>query len=185
MKEKLIEFWKQRSSRERLILAVATGLLAVMVIYPTLISPIEEAFSAQSKRLADIRTTFNVTPDILNRYAVLSARKRDVEAFYTQTDVSSNPLGYLESLLKDRAKADGTYNVSTPKEAVPLGGKYLHRFFAVNFQTSSYENLTEFLKALTTGKQPMLVSQINLDKRSGSEVLNVQLEVSGFELLSK
>ncbi|MEY4700121.1 MAG: hypothetical protein RL326_308 [Pseudomonadota bacterium] len=185
MKEKLAEFWKQRSSRERLILVAASICLGFMVLYPAVISPIEEAFSAQSRRLADIRATFNVTPDILNRYAVLSARKKDVEAFYTQTDLSSNPLSYLESLLKDRAKADGTYNVSTPKEAVPLGGKYLHRFFAVNFQTSSYENLTEFLKALTTGKQPMLVSQINLDKRSGSEVLNVQLEVSGFELLNK
>jgi type II secretory pathway component PulM len=185
MRDKLLEFWKQRSSRERVILAAASAVLAFMVIYPAVIAPIQEAFSAQSQRLADIRTTFNVTPDILSRYAALSARKKDVEAFYTQTDLSSNPLSYLESLLKERAKADGTYNVSTPKEAVPLGGKYLHRFFAVNFQTSSYENLTEFLKALTTGKQPMLVSQINLDKRSGAEMLNVQLEVSGFELLSK
>jgi len=185
MKQKLAEFWKQRSSRERAILVVACSFLLFMVLYPALIAPIQEAFSEQSRRLADIRTTFNVTPDILNRYATLSARKKDVEAFYTQTDLSSNPLTYLESLLKERAKADGTYNVSTPKEAVPLGSKYLHRFFAVNFQTSSYENLTDFLKALTTGKQPMLVSQINFDKRTGSEVLNVQLEVSGFELQSK
>lgn len=185
MREKLFEFWRQRSSREKLILLVACGFFALMVVYPLLVAPVQEAFSEQSKRLADIRTTFNVAPDILSRYAALSARKKDVEAFYTQTDLSSNPLAYLESLLKERAKADGTYNVSTPKEAVPLGGKYLHRFFAVNFQTSSYENLTDFLKALTTGKQPMLVSQINFDKRSGSEVLNVQLEVSGFELLNK
>jgi hypothetical protein len=54
----------------------------------------------------------------------------------------------------------------------------------VNFQTASMENLAAFLKELTTGAQPMLISQINLDKRSGAEALSVQLEVSGFEAIS-
>jgi hypothetical protein len=46
------------------------------------------------------------------------------------------------------------------------------------------ENVAAFLKELTTGTQPMLISQINLDKRTGAETLSVQLEVSGFEAIS-
>jgi hypothetical protein len=45
------------------------------------------------------------------------------------------------------------------------------------------EALAQFLQALTTGEQPMLVTQITLSKRNAGEVLNVQLEVSAFEPL--
>jgi hypothetical protein len=91
-------------------------------------------------------------------------------------------LSYLEGLLKERAQAAGSYEV-TPRQGIQLGGKYTHKFFLVKFKTSSYENLVDFLKALTGGKQPMLISQINLDKQVSGETLNVQLEVSGFEQL--
>jgi hypothetical protein len=43
--------------------------------------------------------------------------------------------------------------------------------------------LAQFLQALTSGEQPMLVTQITLSKRNAGEVLNVQLEVSAFEPL--
>ncbi len=47
------------------------------------------------------------------------------------------------------------------------------------------ENLSAFLKELTTGTQPMLLSAITLDKRGAADTITVQLEVSGFEALSK
>jgi type II secretory pathway component PulM len=185
MKEKILAFWKQRTPRERVILSMASLFVAVVVVYPSVIAPIQGAFSEQSRQLKEIKNTFEVTPDILNRYAHLVARRRDIDAFYTRADLSADPLTHLETLLRDTAKAAGTYNVSTQKEGIPLGNRYIHKFFTVNFQTASYEDLAAFLKALTSGSQPMLVSQINLDKRSGSESLNVQLEVSGFEAVSK
>lgn len=185
MKEQFATFWRQRSARERVIVSVASVFVGMLVVYPTVIAPVKDAFSEQSQTLKELRNTFSVTPDILQRYAGLLARRKDIDAFYTQADLSSDPLTYLEGLLRDTAKASGTYNVSTPREGVPLGGKYIHKFFVVNFQTSSYSDLSAFLKALTGGAQPMLVSQINLDKRVGSETLNVQLEVSGFEVVSK
>jgi type II secretory pathway component PulM len=185
MKEKLVAFWKQRTGRERIILAAATLFAACIMIYPMLFAPIQEAFSEQSRQLTELRNTYETTPDILARYANLVSRRKDIDAFYSRADLSSDPLTHLETLLRDTAKAAGTYNVGTQKEGIPLGNKYIHKFFTVNFQTSSYEDLSAFLKALTSGPQPMLVSQINLDKRSGSETLNVQLEVSGFEAVSK
>jgi Tfp pilus assembly protein PilO len=185
MKEQLITFWKQRTAREKGILVAAAIFVFCVVIYPTVLAPIQEAFSEQSRQLTELKNTYEATPEILARYSNLVARRKDVDAFYSRADLSADPLTHLETLLRDTAKAAGTYNVGTQKEGIPLGNKYIHKFFTVNFQTSSYEDLSAFLKALTNGPEPMLVSQINLDKRSGSETLNVQLEVSGFEAVSK
>jgi type II secretory pathway component PulM len=184
MKSKIATFWKQRTPREKVIGSVAALFIGVTVIYPALVAPVQDAFSEQSRKLRELRNTYSVTPDILERYSKLVARRKDIDAFYSKVDLSSEPLSYLEGLLKESAQATGAYNV-TPRDGVQLGGKYAHKFFMVNFQTASYENLVAFLKALTSGKQPMLISQINLEKRSGGETLNVQLEVSGFESIAK
>jgi type II secretory pathway component PulM len=185
MKERIANFWRQRTQREKVVASLALLLFFITVVYPTFVSPVVSAFASQSERLGDLKRIYATTPEVLEKYAGMVARRKDIDSFYGQADLSADPLSYLEGLLRDTAQAAGTYNV-TPREGVQLGGgKYVHKFFAVNFQTASYENLAAFLKALTTGKQPMLVSQINLEKRSGADALTVQLEVSGFEPLSK
>lgn len=183
MQEQLTTFWNARTSRERGLLVFAGGALFILALWPMIISPIQSAFERQSSALREASLTYSVAPDILSRYAKLLGRRKELEQFYSGVDLSADPLSYLERLLRDTAKASGTYNV-TPREGVQLGGKYDHKVFLVNFQTSSMDNVSSFLKELTTGAQPMLISQINLDKRVGSESLSVQLEVSGFEAVS-
>lgn len=180
MRERLQQFWQKRTSREKVIGLVAGVFMVITVIYPTFIEPVLAVFSDQSHRIESLKNTYEVTPDILERYSQLVARRRDIDSFYSKADLSSDPLSYLEGLLKDVAQAAGSYEV-IPRQGIELGGKYSHKFFLVKFKTASYENLVAFLKAVTTGKQPMLISQINLDKRGAADSLNVQLEVSGFE----
>lgn len=177
-------FWSKRTPREKVIAAVASVFLFLGVVYPNIIEPIVSAFAEQSKRIESLQNTYSVTPDILERYAKLVARRKDIDTFYSQADLSADPLSYLEGLLKDKAQAAGSYEV-TPRQGIQLGGKYTSKFFLVKFKTSSYENLVAFLKAVTTGKQPMLISQINLDKQGAGDSLGVQLEVSGFEAITK
>jgi type II secretory pathway component PulM len=184
MKEKLKKFWTQRTLRERIVAVVAALFLGFTVLYPLLVEPVLIAFADQSREIDSLKKTYDVAPDTLDRYSKLLARRRDIEAFYNQADLSADPLSYLEGLLKNTAQAAGSYNV-TPREGIQLGGKYTTKFFAVNFQTGSYENLVSFLNAVTSGKQPMLISQINIDKRGAGETINVQLEVSGFESNTK
>ena len=183
MKEQLLKFWNERNPRERVLLGGLGIFLAIMVIWPTFVQPVSQAFARQSQELEEITLTYTAAPDILARYSKLMARRKELEKFYSGVDVSSDPLSYLERLLRDTAKASGTYNV-TPREGTQLGGKYAHKLFMVNFQSASLENVAAFLKQLTTGPQPMLISQINLDKRATTSVLNVQLEVSGFETIA-
>jgi hypothetical protein len=154
-----------------------------MVVWPAVVQPVARAFARQSDELEEITLTYTAAPDILARYSKLVGRRKELEKFYSGVDVSSDPLSYLERLLRDTAKASGTYNV-TPREGNQLGGKYAHKLFMVNFQSTSLENVAAFLKELTTGPQPMLISLINLDRRATASTLNVQLEVSGFESMT-
>jgi type II secretory pathway component PulM len=174
------QFLQTRSPRERVLLAVAVSALLVIGVLPVVTSPIIEAFQLQTMRVEELNKSYTSTPDILTRYAKLSARRSEVEAFYDKVDLSANPLSYLEGLLREQAKAADGYNV-TPREDKQIGSKYTHKTFSVMFQTVSMDALANFLKALTTGEQPMLVTQITLSKRNAGEVLNVQLEVSAFE----
>lgn len=184
MKEELLAFIQQRTPREKAMGAVAIITLASMMLYPLLVAPVREAFARQSKQLEDLSMTYNVTPAVLTRYAKLLTRRQDLEKFYSGVDLSADPLSYIEKLLRDTAKASGPYNV-TPREGSTLGERYVAKIFLVNFQTTSMENLSAFLKELTTGTQPMLLSAITLDKRGAADTITVQLEVSGFEALSK
>ena len=184
MQSQLKTFWEARTGRERSLVVLAAGALFFLSLWPMVISPVQAAFVEQSRQLHEASLTYSVAPDILNRYSKLIGRRKELEKFYSGVDLSADPLSYLERLLRDTAKVpQGAYNV-TPREGVQLGGKYAHKIFMVNFQTASMENLAAFLRELTTGTQPMLISQINLDKRTGAEALSVQLEVSGFEAIS-
>ena len=183
MKEHFLKFWSMRNPREKVLLGGLSVFVAFMVIWPAIVQPISQAFARQSQELEEITLTYTAAPDILARYSKLTARRKELEKFYSGVDVSSDPLSYLERLLRDTAKASGTYNV-TPREGNQLGGKYAHKVFVVNFQSTSLDNVAAFLKELTTGPQPMLISMINLDRRATTNTLNVNLEVSGFESIS-
>lgn len=183
MKEQLQKFWFERNPRERVLLSGLGVIALFMILWPGVVQPVMARFDRQSRELEDITITYTAAPDILARYSKLMNRRKELEKFYSGVDVSSDPLSYLERLLRDTAKASGTYNV-TPREGTQLGGKYAHKLFMVNFQSSSLENVASFLKELTSGPQPMLISQINLDRRPTTATLNVQLEVSGFESIA-
>jgi Type II secretion system (T2SS), protein M len=181
--EQLKKFWLDRNPRERVLLSGLAVIATFMILWPALVQPVMAAFERQSQELADVTLTYTAAPDILARYSKLMNRRKELEKFYSGVDVAADPLSYLERLLRDTAKASGTYNV-TPREGTQLGGKYAHKLFMVNFQSASLENVAAFLKELTSGPQPMLISQINLDRRPTTSTLNVQLEVSGFETIA-
>jgi type II secretory pathway component PulM len=185
LKSNLVLLWSKRTAREKAIFVVAALFLAVFVGYPVLVEPVIGAFSEQSHKLERIRKAYESAPKSLERYAKLLSRRKEIDAFYSKADLSAAPVSHIEGLLRTLAQAaPGSYNVS-PKEGIPIGGKYTHRFIDVSFQTTSYENLVAFLKELTGGKQPMLISRIDLMRNPGSSMLSVKLDVSGFELIGQ
>ena len=192
MNEKLLEKFNQAkatymklSMRERVLAAGAVAVILTMATVSLIISPTLAAFKEQRAKLKELDQIYDVAPNILGRYAKLVSRRKEIEGFYDKVDIKTDPLTYLERLLKESAQVPaGGYSV-TPRDGLPLGERYAHKIYAVKFDISSLENLAKFLRELTSGKQPMLLSQINLDKRPTADVLNVTLEVSGFEALAK
>lgn len=176
----IADFMAKRSPREKLLVVAGISAFLLIGVAPALVSPAIQAFEDQSQMIENLEQTYRITPDILARYGRLVARRKEVESFYDKIDLSANPLSYLEQLLRDQAKAADGYSVS-PRDGTPLGTRYTHKIFSVNFQTVSMDDLARFLRALTEGDQPMLVTQVQLDKRSAGEVLRVGMEVSAFE----
>jgi hypothetical protein len=173
------------TARERVLAAGAVAVVLSLSSYSFIFSPAQRAFARQQDEERVLTQAFDTAPYILARYAKLVSRRKEIEGFYDKVDLKADPLSYLERLLKESAQVPaGTYSV-TPKDGVPLGEKYAHKIYTVKFETASLDNLARFLKELTAGSQPMLLSQIFLDKRTTADVLQVQLEVSGFEAISK
>ncbi len=185
MKEKLLDLFRQRTPREKVMLVAAGLILAFMVVYPVVVEPVQEAFARQSEQLRTLSNAYNNTPKVLERYATLQLRRNELEKFYSEINVSEDPLAYLENLLRDVAKAKPGEYTANARQGSSRGDKYITKSFNASFQASSMENVAAFLKALTTGSQPMLLSSINLERRGGGETLYVQFEVSGFEAISK
>lgn len=184
VKEEISKFWEARNPRERVLLGGLGLLTACLLIWPAVIQPVLKAFESQRQALEQITLTYAGTPDALKNYSRLLTRRQELEKFYGGVDLSSDPLSYLEKLITETAKVpSGVYTV-TPRETQEIGKKYRHKIFLVKFPSSSMDNVAAFLQALTTGPQPMLISQINFDKRMTAENLDVQLEVSGFEAIA-
>lgn len=185
MKDKLLDLFRQRSTREKVMLVAAGLILSFMVAYPLFVEPIQAAFARQSEELLSLSNAYSKTPTVLQRYSTLQARRNELEKFYSEINVSEDPLAYLENLLRDVAKAKPGEYTANARQGSSRGEKYITKSFNASFQTSSMENVAAFLKALTTGSQPMLLSSISLERRGAGETLYVQFEVSGFEAIDK
>jgi type II secretory pathway component PulM len=183
--QQINRYLRSRSPRELTMAAIASLVAIAVGSYSFVVEPTAAAFERQQTQFRELEKTAEVAPAMLARYAKLSARRQEIEQFYENADIQLDPLTHLERLLREVAKvAPGAYQVQ-PRDGVQLAGKYAHKIFAVKFETSSLSDLTEFLEALTSGEQRMLVSQINLEKRATNDALTVHLEVSGFEVVSK
>jgi len=185
MKDKILELLRQRTPREKVMLFAAGVILAFMILYPLVVEPVQEAFARQSAELESLSNTFSKAPILLERYETRQARRAELEKFYSQVNVSEDPLAYLENLIREVAKAKPGEYGANPRQGSSRGEKYAMKSFNAFFQTTSMENVAAFLKALTTGSQPMLLSSISLERRGSGETLYVQFEVSGFESLAK
>lgn len=185
LKAKIAQMLEQRTAREKAMMAGAALLLGGFILYPAVIEPVQEAFARQSSQLDALTKTYELVPAVLDRYQKLQARRSELEKFYSEINVSEDPLAYLEKLIRDVAQAKPGEYGANPREGSSRGEKYTTRSFNANFQTTSMENVSNFLKALTTGSQPMLLSSISLERRGAGETLYVQFEVSAFEANAK
>lgn len=173
--------WVKLSGRERGIVVAGILVLIFIVVHVVVYTPIKERFVQQQRKQAEIHRTIEVIPDMLGRYSLLLGRRREIEQFYEKLDLRKPALSHLEDLLRNVANVpSGSYTVTTRTQP-DFAGKYKHESFLVRFDTSSMENLAAFLRNVVQGQQPMLLSQITIERKMSADALSVQVEVSSFK----
>ena len=90
MKEKLLDLFRQRTTREKVMLSAAGIILAFMIVYPLAVEPIQEAFARQSEQLQSLSKAYTEAPGVLERYATLQSRRNELEKFYSEINVSED-----------------------------------------------------------------------------------------------
>jgi Type II secretion system (T2SS), protein M len=183
MQKGMIAFQKL-SGRERWLIVGGVITLVGMGIYTFLVTPVQEAFTRQARARAELEKSLEVVPDMIGRYAKLVRHRQEIESFYEKLGLQKPPLTHLEDLLRSTAKiAPGSYTVTTRNQP-DFAGKYKHLSYAVRFDTTSLENATSFLRELVKGDQPMLLSQLTIERKLSSDSISVQVEVSSFERIT-
>lgn len=184
-KEKVKSSYNALSKRERVLLVLGVVGVVGIAFYLYGILTVLELFSSQSKRMADVKQALDVTPDMLARYGKLLGRRKEIESFYDKINLKEAPLTHIENLLKTKANATpGSYTVQ-PRAFPDFAGKYEHTGFIIKFTSSNLDSLVTFLRELTKGQQPMLLTQINIERQISSNTLSVTVEVSGFQRSTK
>lgn len=175
--------WTKMSTRERGIILVGMLIIVALVLHSVVYTPIKARFVQQSNRQTEINRAIDVLPDMLSRYSQLLDRRSEIEKFYEKLDLQKPALSHLEDLLRNVANVpSGAYTVTTRNQP-DFAGKYKHTAFLVRFDTSSMENLAAFLRNVVQGQQPMLLSQLTIERKLSADSLTVQVEVSSFEKL--
>jgi hypothetical protein len=182
--QKALAAFQKLSVRERGLIVGGLATLIGMGIYSFVITPVQEAFSRQARIRSELEKSIEAVPDMIGRYAKLVKRRQEIESFYEKLGLQKPPLTHLEDLLRSTAKiAPGSYTVTTRNQP-DFAGKYKHLSYAVRFDTTSLENATNFLRELVKGEQPMLLSQLTIERKLSSDSISVQVEVSSFERIS-
>jgi hypothetical protein len=165
------------SERERKLLAV--GILVTIVIAVLAVTqPIRSIFAEQNLELEKVIMESQQISTELTRYQRLISRRREVEQEFKSVELKDGALSHLEGLIRDKAGiGQGAFTIKDQAPR-PFGNDYQQTFFTVNFATTDYPKLIDFLQELVAGKQPLLLKRLSLKRSRGGEKLDVDIEVS-------
>ena len=165
------------SPREQKLLLGAVAVVVIFMVF-SFIQPIQNMFLDQSLELSKAEQEVHNIAVEINRYQRLKLRRSQVEQEFKSVEIKEGALSHLESLVKDKAGiAQGAFTIKDqpPK---PFGAGYQQTFFSVNFSTTDYPRLIDFLKELVDGPKPLVVKRLDLKRTRGGDKLEIDLEIS-------
>lgn len=184
MKEKLQELWKQirgysdkMSTREWGLISVA-GAAIVIVLALEAYGQIAAYFNEQALRLNQVEARLGETTNSLQKYLDLKARRDAIESRYREVAVQDDAVSHLENLIKTKAGIQQGLFTIRDSPANPFGGNYEQLPFSVKFNTTNLQALVDFLREVTEGPKPLVLSRLDLNRRRGSDRLDVEISLS-------
>jgi hypothetical protein len=165
------------SAREQKLLL---GGVAVMIIIGILMvmQPISSLFSEQALELAKVEQEARNIGSELTRYQRLVDRRKEVEQEFKSVDLKDGALSHLEGLIRDKAGiSQGAFTIKDqpPKS---FGNGYQQTFFTVNFSSTDYARLIDFLQELVDGAQPLVLKRLDVKRSRSGDKMDIDLEIS-------
>lgn len=175
--EKAAAMYRGLSAREQYLLLGGSFVFCIIAAL-VIMQPISSMFGEQSLRLSKSLNDAATIRDNLVRFQRLKQRRAEVEQEFKSVEIKEGALSYIEGLL--RAKAGIEQGAFTIKDqpAKPFGTEYQQTSFNINFTTTDYPHLIDFLQELVDGPKPLVLKKLDLKKSRGGDKLEVDLEVS-------
>ena len=165
------------SAREQLlVVAVILGML-LWGCYE-LEKKVEGIFTVQSKQLESLRSANKFLPMKIVSYQTLIKKREKVEERFRNSPADFSIRPYIEEVFQSKLGTKGSTLQITEQKASDLGERFIQLPHIVRFQVTEVEALVNFLKEITYGKQPLILSDIDLDRAFSGDKISVSIRVS-------
>jgi hypothetical protein len=168
--------WERLSQRERTMVG-ALGVTFVVLLTLVVGFFISDGLSTLEERNASMRQALRDLDTQRDNYIRNKAKVEQLESRLGQTPVQLQ--GYCEAAAKE---AGFEISESNLRPATPAGKKFIERTLEIRLRAVTIDQLTNFMKALETGKSLVVTTQLNVRTRDDKhQQLDVEMAVTTYE----
>ena len=176
--ERLRQAYDGLAPRERTLVSVAGGMLAVALAYLFVIQPIMSAISEGDTRAETAQQELRAMQRLQRDYLAVSQQLSSVETRIA----SSAPRGNLRTTLESLATQAAVKIESMEPQASPANETYKETKVEVALKSVSLDQAVNYLTGIESAPQVLSVKSLRMRKRPDqSELLDVTFTVSSFE----
>lgn len=162
------------SGRERLIVLLALGVV-LSFLGSSGYSKVTDIFGEQARLLEEAENQAQSVPGLLSNYAKLTQRREEIKNRYKQFERREGTLSYLEKLIQNKSSETPLIVEGQPQQ---FGVQFEQvKFTITRIRVNSMENLADLLSELVSGKQPFLITRLQIDRPYSGNRVDVELDV--------
>ena len=178
----LRSYLQARSPRERWLIVAVACVLALVITYATIISPLGERARGADLRVAQLELDLTRALGIATEMRTLQGELASVEA-RIQPGSDTNLIALLSTLAADAKISQEQLESIEPKQP-SSNAKYPETRAEVRLKGASLEQMVEFLHKIETSSAHLIVRSLKIRSRGdgpNGPVLDVSFSVSSFE----
>lgn len=184
---RLQALWDGLAPRERILVGIAGGALAVVVLLFGIVLPIRGAVENAKTRSEDAAHQLAQMQRMKREWDDLSVRLAQVEGRIQTGGEGQNILTLLESL----AARAGVKPTSMEKRQSGESARYEETKVEVSLKNVTLQQAVNYLSSIETAEQPLSVKSLRIKRRPGlsstgtaADLIDVTFSVSGFKPLA-
>jgi len=167
------------SANERLLVGSAGALLAALLFWLAVASPILTAAGTASRRVAAAEQQLAAVEALRARYDALSGQLQVVE-----NRIRTGPRGNIFTILEELARRSAVQVASMEPRTAPASDHYRETKVQLKLQGVSLAQVVNYLHRIENAPQPFSIKSLRIQTRSDKpSLLDVTFTVSSFEPL--